>query len=179
MKSGKRWTKNEIIDLVRQGKSLQEIKGITGLSGRLIGAYKGYFHSPLFAVSQGGARRAQTQPPPSPGPEAGSRRQGGLTPYRQYSGGEQGVTLTPGEPPISPATGPAEAPALSIIEGKPYLVRLPNVYVTPDLLKLYQLTVARGYKGSVGEFMEACTLKLFETRYGLVPAVIRLPKDGT
>lgn len=183
MERTSRWTKNQIIGLFKQGRSFEEVKAITGLPGRLLGGFKGFLNSPMYRGQpipqetrrmQTGARQGQTQPRPSPGSEAGSRGLARVTRSEMSGVDEVGSGLTPGEPPAFLEPGSKEARAPSTIAGKPYLIPLRNAYVSPDTLKCYQFLVARGYKGSVAEFMEACVLKLFRDYYGLQPAMVRL-----
>ena len=77
------------------------------------------------------------------------------------------------EPIVELEAGPGDAAALAVLVGKPYLIRVQNVYVSPDALKCYQVLVAKGFKGSVGDFFELCVLKTFKEIYGMIPGMIR------
>jgi hypothetical protein len=171
-KSKRKWTKDDIIALFEQGNTVEQVEKITGLNGRVIGGYKGFLKSPIYSgppvrVDNGNGKGKGTQ---GKGPQG---KEGGVNPAESKADPMVPRTTPADGPQVLLEAGPGEAQALAILLGKPYLIQVRNVYVSPDALKCYQVLVAKGFRGSVGDFFELCVLKCFKEIYGLVPAMIR------
>jgi hypothetical protein len=171
-KSKKKWAKDDIILLFEQGNTVEQVEQITGLSGRVIGGYKGYLKSPIYSgppvrVDNGNGKG---KGPQGKGPQG---KEGGVTSSEPKADPIAPAPTPADGPQVLLEAGPGEAQALAILLGKPYLIQVRNVYVSPAALACYQFLVAKGWKGSVGDFFEMCVLKCFKELYGLIPGMLR------